>query len=298
MKRCKKCGRELRAGDRFCLGCGRAVAAESSDGPRDAIAQRKPQAAATPTGPLPFVMGRFKAAFKELRTMLKTPSRLLPTLILAAIWLVLTMLPFFGIEWMPLRALSFITFARGGMFGGLLGAIGGIGGKAVTAYVLNAVLLPLIKGKRPFKGSLGKLMGSMAGQGFRAVSPLLTGAGFALVVYNLMNFTGNMQNAMISLIALVAALQALGKRGGFLFGLLFSFAGRLSKSRMPSYQSVDRAIGGMALGFGIALVLTAVPLRWLCFIVGIALLLAGLLAGKLFSMAQSATDSQRREGVG
>lgn len=283
-RRCENCGGALSDTSNFCLHCGTPVAIT-------AVAKntKHMQQSAQNVGPLRFVAQRVRLSFANLKTTLKTPSKLVPTLLLAVVWLVLSLLPFFGIDASPVRVLSFLTFARGGMFGGLFGAAGGILGKAMIAYFLNGVLLPIFKGAHPFKnGGLKTALSGMAGAGASAVSSFLGGAGSALVLYNFMNANAGLENAMVGVIALFTALQAVGKRSGFLFGLFFSFAGKLSKGRTPSYETVNKAIGGAVIGFALAVALTAVPFRWTCGVAGLLLLLLALFSrgGKRKAVAQ------------
>lgn len=95
-------------------------------------------------------MGKFISQYirKSLK-VLKNPKQMIPTIVLGLFWLVLALLGSFGIDPLPVRILSFLTFAQGGMFGGVLGAVGGILGKIVVAAFLNAIIIPLFQKKLP-----------------------------------------------------------------------------------------------------------------------------------------------------
>lgn len=81
---------------------------------------------------------------------------------------------------------------------------------------------------------------------------------------------------MIGIIAFVMLLQNIGRQGGFLWGLVFSIAGSISKGRTPSYIGVSRCISGMTLGFALGVTLSVIGLRW-CVWFGTALLIAAFM---------------------
>ncbi len=161
------------------------------------------------------------------------------------------------------------------MFGGFFGALGGILGKVAMAAFLNAMILPLFQKKRPFSGIGGGFkgfFGALAVKSASAVAPLLGGAGAALALYAFMNIDQSLQNSMVAIIAIVTLLQNIGRQNGFLWGLVFSAAGGLSKGRTPSYMGVSRWVGGMTLGFALGVALSATGLL-LCGWLGLLLLI-------------------------
>lgn len=211
--------------------------------------------------------------------MLKQPKHLVPTLVLGAVWLTLALLGAFGINPLPVRILSFLTFAQGGMFGGVLGAAGGILGKVLVAAFLNAAIVPLFQKKAPFSrfgGGIKDFFSSLAVKGMVAIAPLLGGVGAALLLYAFMNNTQSVQNSMVGIIAFVTLLQGFGRKSGFLWGIAFSVANSISKGRTPSYTGASRFVGGMTLGFALGVGLSASGLLWSVW-VGAALLVAAVI---------------------
>ena len=211
-------------------------------------------------------MGKFISQYirKSLK-VLKNPKQMIPTIVLGLFWLVLALLGSFGIDPLPVRILSFLTFAQGGMFGGVLGAVGGILGKIVVAAFLNAIIIPLFQKKAPFTGIGGGIKSffkSLAIKSITAVAPLLGGIGLSLLVYAFMNNSQSLQNSIVGIIAFVMLLQNMGRQGGFLWGLVFSVAGSISKGKTPSYIGVSRCLSGMTLGFALAVSLSAMKLPW------------------------------------
>lgn len=208
-----------------------------------------------------FIIGYIRQSLK----VLKNPKQMIPTVILGIFWLVLALLGSFGINPFPVRILSFLTFAQGGMFGGVFGAVGGILGKIVVAAFLNAVIIPLFQKKAPFSGIGGGIKGffkSLAVKSISSITPLLGGLGISLLLYAFMNSSQSLQNSIVGIIAFVMLLQNMGRQGGFLWGLVFSIAGSLSKGKTPSYIGVTRCLSGMTLGFALAVSLSAMKLPW------------------------------------
>ena len=211
-------------------------------------------------------MGKFIISYvRQSLNVLKNPKQMIPTVILGIFWLVLALLGSFGINPLPVRILSFLTFAQGGMFGGVFGAVGGILGKVVVVAFLNAAVIPLFQKKAPFSGVGGGIKGffkSLAVKSMASIAPLLGGLGISLLLYAFMNSSQSLQNSIVGIIAFVMLLQNMGRQGGFLWGLVFSAAGSISKGKTPSYIEVSRFLSGMTLGFALAVALSAMKLPW------------------------------------
>lgn len=299
-KFCTSCGTAMNEGAKFCAKCG-ANGFQSNESAQ--ISTETPEAAkfeqeipktmnskkkkppinrASDDAPQhsPMGAGKFIIAYiRQSLTVLKNPKQMLPTVVLGLAWLVLALLGSFGINPLPVRILSFLTFAQGGMFGGVLGAAGGILGKVVVAAFLNAAIVPLFRKKAPFSGIGGGIKGFFGGlavKSIAAVAPLLGGVGASLLLYAFMNSNQSLQNSMVGIIAFVLLLQNIGRQGGFLWGLAFSAAKSLSKGRTTSYIGVARCISGMTLGFALGVALSAIGLRW-CVWLGMLLMIAVLI---------------------
>ncbi len=209
----------------------------------------------------------------------KHPMMLLPTLVLGAIWLVIgylsstTELPGWA------KVVSFLSFAEGGLFGGALGAAGGIVGKVVVAVFINSAILPLFQKKLPFVGVAGGIKGMFSNMGEQVVcgiAPFLGGMGAALLLYSFMNISHVQINAFVGVAAVVLLLQNIGNQGGFLFGLLFSVANSITKGRVPRFITITRMLTGMTVGFTVAVGLSMAGVKW-SILLGLPLLLLALL---------------------
>ena len=225
----------------------------------------------------PFLRQQLKQSLEVFRH----PRLLLPSLVLTLVWIVLGIVQIKVQDSLPVKVLNFLTYAQGGLYGGVVGAIGGILGKVFVAACVNALVVPLFQGKKPLSGLGGgikELFGSISFQSRAAVAPLLKGLGAALMIYALFNLTESFQNSLVGIVAAVALANAAGRKGGFLWGLAFSYANSVSGGRTPKYQSVLRALSGMTLGFALGFGLNAAGVRW-AGAAGLPILILGWILG-------------------
>ena len=227
-------------------------------------------------------LGAFlKQYLKQSLQAFKHPKQMLPTIILTVVWIILGILQVKLRENLPMKVLNFITYAQGGLYGGVVSAIGGILGKIVVAGFVNALIVPLFMGKKPFKGlgngfkELGK---SLSLQSRQALAPFLKGLGSALLLYGLSNITGRMENSMAGIMAAVSLALAMGKKNGFLWNFACSYAQSVTKGKTPDYTGVLRALTGMTLGFALGVGMHAAGIG-LVGIVGIVALALGWMLG-------------------
>ncbi len=228
-------------------------------------------------------LGAFlKQYLKQSLQVFKHPKQMLPTIILTVVWIALGILQIKLKESLPMKVLNFLTYAQGGLYGGIFGAIGGILGKVVVAAFVNALIVPLFMGKKPFAQMAGgwkELLQNIGFQSKSAVAPLLKGFGAALLIYILFNATARLENSMAGIMAAVSLALAMGKKSGFMWELAISYANTVSKGRKLNYQSILRALTGMTLGFALAVALTVVAPS-LVSLLGIVALIVGWIMGK------------------
>jgi hypothetical protein len=185
---------------------------------------------------------------------------------------------------------SFLSFAEGGLFGGALGAAGGIVGKVVVAVFINSAILPLFQKKLPFVGVAGGIKGMFSNMGeqvVRGIAPFLGGMGAALLLYSFMNISHVQINAFVGVAAVVLLLQNIGNQGGFLFGLLFSFANSITKGRVPRFITITRMLTGMTVGFTVAVGLSMAGVKW-SILLGLPILLLAILLALVLNRKKAA----------
>ena len=232
-----------------------------------------------------------KAYFKQCLEVLKQPKMLLPTAILAVVWIGLGILQNKVGKILPLSILNFLTYAQGGLYGGIFGAIGGILGKIVVAAFVTVMIVPLFYKQNPFanfKQGFNEMVANVKFQGNDAISSLLKGEGIALLIYGIFNVTQSFENSMVGIVSAVALISAVARKGGFLWGLVLSFLNSVSKKKVPTYQQLVRLLTGMTLGFSLGVVLCVFGSNWASSI-GLIALIVGWILGKKNSKKTVAT---------
>lgn len=223
-----------------------------------------------------------KAYFKQCLEVLKHPIMLLPTVILAVVWIGLGILQNKVGRNLPLSIVNFLTFAQGGLYGGILGALGGILGKIVVAAFVNIMIVPLFYKKNPFanlKGGFNDVIQTVKFESTEAFVSLLKGFGAALLLYSIFNVTQSLENSLVGIVSAVALVSAVARKGGFLWGLVLSWLNTVSKGKKVSYQQVLRVLTGMTFGFALGVVLSAAGSMWAGSL-GIIALIVGWIMGR------------------
>lgn len=281
---CRNCGSLLTDKAQFCTHCGAMVDAMRAPDPNEPGLHAGAPAPTSMTG---LIRNSFRQAKEALTACFKNPKQLIPIVVLAAFWLALGILQAFGISPWPLKVLSFLTFAQGGLFGGFWGAVGGIIGKAIFAYFVSALLLPLLTGKaskKLVKEGFQRFISGFSLYGLGLVAALLMGIGASLIVFNFLSGNASLINSMPGLVGFVLAVRALIRRSGFFWNTLLMIANKLSKGRTPGGDTVHRFVSGFAVGglagVGLAGVgLSSLPWPYLPYLLGLALVIVGIALG-------------------
>ncbi len=300
---CPKCGNKLPDNARFCDKCGNPVSGVQSDiPPKKADEQRiqPPEQSVRRTfgfaasaaageaalgsygggpagaisgvipGPAKVIGAGLKSLFTSIGSSFKDPKRLIPAFVIAAVWLVLNILQACGINPVPTRILSFLTFANGGMSGGFFGAIGGIIGKGIFAGALVSLIgLFTRKGgeKRSFKDTVKGAFGVSLG----TLWPYICGIGAAMLLYlfisggaTRISFTGGVAASFLAARAVL--------NNGFMRRLLGSF----TKSKSPSHPNVSGLIRGLSVGFAASALIGLSGVNLILVITGSVLFAGGI----------------------
>ncbi len=223
--------------------------------------------------------GFFKKLIDETVKLFKNPKKLIPTFVLAGLWILLSLLTAFGVTPTFVKVLNVLTFSGGGMYGGLLGAIGGIFGKALFAAFVTGIVNAIVTKKKPLSGSgkgIKALFDKSVFSGLNAISAFVLFAGIGILLNLFFNVTSDPRNGAISVVCLLGTVTALGSRHGLLFSFLFKLLGVFTKGKAPSQTTVSRALTGMSAGFTLALPLTFTRLPWLLAAIGIACIVGGI----------------------
>jgi hypothetical protein len=210
-------------------------------------------------------IGGFKSGLQSKKLLMTAGT-------MALVWLALTILPAIGLNSAPVQSLSFLTFARGGLSGGVPGFVGGLIGKGLIAYFVTLLVVGGISG-----GSIVSSVRSLTAQfsggkwDMAAISPLLIGGGAALFVYNFLAGTSAIMNCMVGIVAFLIAARALANRAGCVrqvFAAVFAREGRADSGL------VTKVMAGWAGGFALGVVLSVFG-GYTCYIAGFLLLAVG-----------------------
>ena len=314
---CKHCFRQLSDGARFCKYCGQPVTAQPQSGqnppgqpqPRQEYPQQgrgqpvtaqpqqgypqqgrgqqgyeQPQAdragEGAPPKKAPSLIAQVKAGVMDI---IHHPAKLLPTIILSVIWMAVSYLMAMGKDTAAVKWLNTLTYASGGMYGGSLGAAGGIFGKAVFAAVLNTIVLSLWAGKNPFaRDENGQsLMRKATGKGMSKVAPFFIGLGASFVLYYFFNVTSSTKNVMVGVMAAIGTIQAAQSSHGIIFSTVLFIIEKVSGGRSPSSSAVRNSLMGATAGFALSVPLTFLHQPLLLAAAGSAVLLLGILLAVL-----------------
>ncbi len=327
---CTYCGKPLTEGAKFCTACGKPIAAavpRNNAEKAEPIPHREPTAQkAQPTRntqptqpaqkqpvqkeqpaqksaqtPKKNASGKKQGVFgmlaAELSELLKHPKKLIPTIVLAVIWIVLPLVMGFasGANIPVVRFISTLTYANGGVFGGFFGTVGGIFGKAVFAAVVNGLVLSICEKKNPFAGFKKSMVGVIGG-GTKAVAPFLVGGGVGFLLYFFFNLTSAPQNSAIAIVCVISAVQTIARQNGVVFGLAFWAAKKLSHGKAPTRMFLNRVLSGLAAAFAVSFPITFLRVRFLAPLLGILLIIAGIVLPLLFAAAEKKA-SQPKPGV-
>jgi hypothetical protein len=239
------------------------------------------------SGPLKVIGGSLKSFFASLAAAVKDPKSLIPALALAVIWAALDILKDRGIEPAPLKVLSFLTFANGGMEGGTAGFLGGLLGKGLFAGAAASVTGALTQKREGEKRALAGVLKEGFGLKKDALWAWLAGFGAALLLYLFFSGGALKMSFMAGAAAAYLAARA-AMTDGFLKKLLSSVAARGREAAGPGAAGVIR---GMACGFAAAALLALGEKRLLLLIPGGIL----LLGGAVMTILQATKVGKKRE---
>lgn len=278
-KFCGECGTQLRDEAAFCPNCGAVYSTVAPQSPSAEKAHAEEER---------------KGFFGELIYLITHPLQLLPIIVISAIWILISLLSAFVKDVPVIGVLASLTYSNGGMFGGVLGAAGGIFGKAVMGVAINAFVLSVFQKKNPFKGfksGFKKTGGQAAYSGLSAVAPFLIGSGAAVLLYLFFNITSTPQNSAVAVVGAVAAIRAAGTRNGVFFSILFTVMNKLTRGKMLSQMTVSRALTGVSAGFAVGMPVTFARLPWALLAIGGGLLVVGVvcaIVGRLGTKSMAA----------
>lgn len=213
--------------------------------------------------------------FNNIKAVFNNKKKLLTALIAAAIWILLMLLPIFGINPEFVKWLSKLTFAQGGMADDIAIIIGGILGKSIVAvfYVL------LFSGRLKNIGvGLKRMFFSFKFNNLMQLVALLFGIGIALIIYNFMVGFAYIGHSIVGLSALILTLNSLGGGNGFIRRLVASItAKKINGQRTENSGMITGILSGVSIGFVLSVALSTIPFEYTPYYAGCAVLVIALI---------------------
>lgn len=291
-KFCINCGEQIKDNAAYCIGCGmqqsatmqqteivqtdnqlsETISASLSKGEVNLLNEMYPMSVGSSPKILHVIAGGVKQMISGFKAVVKDKKRLIPTVILAVTWLVLTLLPSLGLNPVPVKLLSWLTFAQGGLSGSVVNKIGDVIGKGLLASLLTLFLTDKTA-FRQMKSGLSALMLCLKKEKILNAT-LLFGAGFALILYNIMVADSGVKNSMAGIACFVLSLRALGNDGGFLRRV---FTSLLSGQKPINVDLVTRFMTGWTTGFALAVVISLIPIHFGGYLFGLIAILASII---------------------
>jgi len=237
-----------------------------------------------PLLPVPYLLHSGRLLMRNGRLAFQDKRFLLGAAALTVTWTILPALHILGMDSSPIRLLTFLTFAHGGLSAGLLGAVGGVVGKAVY----GSLILSLMVGKRPLTGvgaGLQRLPAALRVRGIGDTIPLLIGSGIAFLSFNFLVGRVSAQDSVIGIVASLLVVQSMGRPTGFWRGFLQS----VQRAYLPAEAEErypDRILAGLATGFALSVLLAGTAINVLGYLLGIGCAAAAILLGILLRRAK------------
>lgn len=220
--------------------------------------------------PFSVILGGIKRVFTGFAAVFKDKKRLIPAIVLAVSWIILSLLPMLGINNVAVKLLSLLTFAGGGYSGSIAGIIGGLIGKGMVASVFMSLFSGELKGIAGGAKQIFSSFKTSAGDASLFCFTLL-GAGASMIFYNFTVERASVWQDMAGVAGCLICLRAIGTGKGFLNNLISSLtAKRSAGERHENAPALTALISGMTCGFAFAVLMSPIPFAYAPYCVGVA----------------------------
>lgn len=298
--RCKQCGNILGENAKFCGKCGTAIKDTQTVTRKEVLKIEKIveyAAEATATGgevvfmhdfsspipllqvvnPIKHLLSGFGRMLKGFGQAIKDKKKLIPAIIIGVIWVMMTLLPLLGVDMSKVGWLSWLTFAQGGLRGGITGMLGGVIGKGILAYFFMGIIINVINKQNPFKTYIQgakKFFSSFAFKNLKQTALFILGMGISLIVFNFITWNASSMNSMAGVAAFFLALRSMSGKYGFLKQLVSSLI--TQKGNKIDMEAVNRLMGGWTIGFAFGTALSLVKYRYIGYTTGGVVLIVAM----------------------
>lgn len=199
-------------------------------------------------GPISTVLSGVGMFFRGIGGMFKNPKALLAALLSALVWVLALVLPRVGADVLPVRALSAITFATGGLEGGVIHRFFGYFGKGMIAASVTSLFMG--GGRRIGTGfkNIGKGLSDVKGI-FSFIFGMLT----SCLIYFLIQGKSGMEALPAAFAGALLAVQAAGSTTGWIRSVARSWTAKKKRNvRWPNDNKANALIGGFSMGWLVA----------------------------------------------
>jgi hypothetical protein len=225
--------------------------------------------------PFQTIMKGIIRLLKGFRTIFKDKKALIAALILAGIWIFLIVLLMLQIESLPIRLLSLLTFAEGGVKRNLLGMITGAVGKGIFAAFFISLFSD---GVREYTKGVKSFFASFKGIKMEGISVRLAGMGISLLFYNLIVTKAEMMQVMVGVASFFLILRALAGGGHFIREFCIALVAKKTPKRtIENTEALNSLLSGGALGFVISVLLSMLPFAYTPFILGAVTIIVAII---------------------
>ncbi|MCR4813522.1 MAG: zinc-ribbon domain-containing protein [Lachnospiraceae bacterium] len=245
-------------------------------------------------GPGKEIVSSIKNYFTSLGAFFKNPLLMIPTLLFTLIipgfWMLLNILQANGINPWPLKILSFLSCANGGMSGGIFGGFGGIIGKGVFVAGVVTLFSLIFRKKGGSKRSFGEILKGSFGVNRETLGVYFTGIGIAFLLYLFLTGGATRISALCGFAAMIiTATSALNN--GFVARLVNSVT---AKGKHATGQAGAGLMRGFTVGYAASAILGFITGTR---IIPVILAIHFLIAGAVFIILQLTGVIKPKKGV-
>lgn len=217
------------------------------------------------TSPFKIVFNKLFIMFKQSLNLIKDPKKIIIPLVLSIIWLICSLLPRLGISNSPIKLISYLSFAEGGISNSIPSIIGGLIGKGLVAYFYttlfdfkNNSIKPLLSGLKNSVSIISTIKNGLP--------TLVFGAGISLLLSNFLMGSVDSNKSMILWVCFILSIIS-SQSNGFLTQLLTSIKGL-------DTQTINHGLSfGLLISIGMSL--TNIPI--ILYVLGVCLIVLSII---------------------
>jgi len=270
--KCEHCGKPLTNQDDFCPHCKNPQTRLQKISQSGEVLLRAFESNSLPInnndGPIKLIVSNFMESIKQLMFYFKNPKKLIFPITLSFIWLLSTLLPRLNINNEPLKFISYLSFAEGGISNSFQNILGGLIGKGLVAYFYSTLLNSIISKNNIVKPMFNGLrtIFSVFSNITKTLSSLLISMGVTFMISNFFMGSVNSQKSMVLIVS-------------FILSLLASQSNSFLNQVITSFKSIDTKtfFSGLSLGFLLSIMISQTNSSLILYIIGLITIITGII---------------------